>query len=327
MAPQKIRQSNARRFPGMIIVRFLILRATYDTRSMEVIMSRALEIAAERYAKGEITKEEFAEIKSSLSEHMTTPSKNTSAVPPLHVHEAPPPLPRNSSATATAVEMPPPVNANAPAPTAPTTPVYQRSYFDIAFIGGFLKFLVYLNLGISFVMVFAIFRTSGVQAKYNIVYSLENEEFFLWLVGIPALLAMVVYLYWKKKSTDNLFLLRGPQDITPAGAVYWYFVPVAWFWKPYEAMRNLVYGFNVAETDRWALPVWWFLFWGTIMIQIIVAAASPETITTESQANAYVNWTLVILVADMAWLLIAGGLIKEVTEAQVQAVNQAKSTG
>ena len=74
---------------------------------------------------------------------------------------------------------------------------------------------------------------------YATTLELETNQWVLAITIVPFLINMILFLQWKYRSTSNAFSRIGPQTITPAGAVYWYFVPVAWFWKPYEAMLNL----------------------------------------------------------------------------------------
>ena len=50
------------------------------------------------------------------------------------------------------------------------------------------------------------------------------------------------FLLWIYSSTSSLTALRGRPSVTPAGAVYWFFVPIAWFWMPLKAIRNFQVG-------------------------------------------------------------------------------------
>lgn len=52
---------------------------------------------------------------------------------------------------------------------------------------------------------------------------------------------------------------------TPGWAVGWYFVPIAWFWKPYQAMRE-IWQASVNPTSWREQPVtaalhWWWTLW------------------------------------------------------------------
>ena len=261
-------------------------------------MSKALEIASERYAKGEITKEEFEEMKASLSGQSEKSSPPPQSEIPPQQQYSPPPQPQ------------------------PINDVSQGEVFDISGVAKGLRWLIKACAVISGLSAFLIIKQSGVQKKFDMVYALENNPFFLSITVIPFLITMALFLFWKKKSTDNLFILRGPQSITPAGAVYWYFVPVAWFWKPYEAMRNLAFGFGIKTENRPVLPIWWGLFWGSAALMLFVAASLPENITTQQQAKFYVNWSIALYVIDAIALMAAWAVVDEVTKAQEKALRQ-----
>ena len=62
---------------------------------------------------------------------------------------------------------------------------------------------------------------------------------------------------------------------TPAWAVGWFFVPVAHFWKPYEAMKEVwqvsADPFLWRDQIRGSLLPWWWFFWlaGNIIVQAV----------------------------------------------------------
>ena len=67
------------------------------------------------------------------------------------------------------------------------------------------------------------------------------------LIGLTAIMVIIVYwatiiasIMWILRAHKNLPLLgaRG-MTITPGWAVGWFFVPIANYWKPYEAMKQL----------------------------------------------------------------------------------------
>ena len=50
----------------------------------------------------------------------------------------------------------------------------------------------------------------------------------------------ILVLTWIHRANHNARQL-GADDMrfTPGWAVGWYFVPIAWFWKPYQAMKEI----------------------------------------------------------------------------------------
>jgi hypothetical protein len=93
---------------------------------------------------------------------------------------------------------------------------------------------------------------------------------------ITAIACMIVFGTWIVRTGKNAWLFAGiairswrsgrpvppksPQD-TPGWALGWYFIPIASFWKPYVAMREIVNASTVREgLPRYVLPVWWALW-------------------------------------------------------------------
>jgi hypothetical protein len=76
----------------------------------------------------------------------------------------------------------------------------------------------------------------------------------------------IVFLRWVYILNDNKRRFEASGlSYTPGWAVGWFFVPVAWFWKPYLAMKEL---WQVStDPKRWqdqrpgsVLGVWWLLW-------------------------------------------------------------------
>ena len=76
----------------------------------------------------------------------------------------------------------------------------------------------------------------------------------------------VLVLMWIHRANHNARRLGATNmNFTPGWARGWYFIPIAWFWKPYQAMKEVwKASFNPArwwEDDvSWLLPVWWALW-------------------------------------------------------------------
>jgi hypothetical protein len=272
---------------------------------------KALEIAAERFARGELSRDEFEEIKRALSGRFGPLEPGAAALaanpPPLH-----------AAATSHLATTPRP---------QPLGDVSEGWLFAIGGTAQVLLWMIRSCFAISAIQAIIIFRQSDIQKQYDMAFAFENDPLLLSITLLPYLATMVLFLFWKKKSTDNLFILRGPQSVTPAGAVYWYFVPVAWFWKPYEAMRNLVFGFGIGARETWLLPAWWGLFWGGLALLIFAAGSLPDVVTTQQQARFFVNWSIALYVADFLALVAAGEVVDKVTKAQAAALRQRDAGG
>lgn len=88
---------------------------------------------------------------------------------------------------------------------------------------------------------------------------------FRIFLGLAALITAVVVSRWIYRANSNARALGAAEmAFTPGGAVGWYFVPIANFWKPYQAMRE-IWKAN-ASPSGWQrqrvsalLPCWWLL--------------------------------------------------------------------
>jgi hypothetical protein len=107
---------------------------------------------------------------------------------------------------------------------------------------------------------------------------------------------------------------------TPGWAVGWYLVPIAFFWKPYQAMKEIRRASkNPAgwQTEPWtaALPWWWF-FWvltcliGNVAFRLSMAARTIETLTVATWFN------LVAAAVSIPSAILAVSLVREISAMQ-----------
>ena len=109
---------------------------------------------------------------------------------------------------------------------------------------------------------------------------------------VTSLIIAIVVLNWIHLANRNARQL-GAADMrfTPGWAVGWYFVPIAWFWKPYQAMKE-IWQASSDPADWAGQPVspllhwWWFLWivpWGVSAVDWAVGRtldeAGAETLT------------------------------------------------
>ncbi|GGE20142.1 hypothetical protein GCM10011390_44230 [Aureimonas endophytica] len=207
-----------------------------------------------------------------------------------------------------------------PAQLPGVSPYAFASVRDNKFLGKALTWLVALNGGISAFEALTIIKASGgVSGKYQQAAFLDTQDVAA-LVAIPFLITIVVFLLWKYRSTSNLIALRGPQSVSAAGAVYWYFIPVAWFWKPYQAMRNIALGFGAGPVS--AVQKWWAFTLASVFVPLVANASLPDQVTTIEQAQRYIGWSIAIYGVEVAWCYFAAELIKSVNASQSRALGQ-----
>jgi hypothetical protein len=101
---------------------------------------------------------------------------------------------------------------------------------------------------------------------------------------------------------------------SPGWSVGWFFVPVALFWKPYQAMKEL-WKASALPTDwqhqpRTSLLPWWWFFWisdilvGNISLRASLAAKTISTLTAATVIS-MVHGVLSIVAAILAASLVS----------------------
>ena len=105
-------------------------------------------------------------------------------------------------------------------------------------------------------------------------YHPESPSPLFLLVAVPWMLvmagagltAMILVLVWIHRANYNARQLGATGlKMSPGWAVGWYFVPVAWFWKPYQAMKE-IWQASVSPKHWWRqagspLLGWWWALW------------------------------------------------------------------
>jgi len=128
---------------------------------------------------------------------------------------------------------------------------------------------VFLYAGIAVALVSA-WEVAGELGLYAGAGSQEGRTpvAILWFLAQMAigLTTVILVLSWIYRANHNARQL-GAADMrfTPGWAVGWYFIPIAWFWKPYQAMTEL-WRASVNPSDWGAVPVspllrWWWGLW------------------------------------------------------------------
>ncbi len=160
-----------------------------------------------------------------------------------------------------------------------------------------------------------IFKASDIEGQIYRLRFLESGQ-TLAVLAIPTSIIVILFLTWKYRATANAFNLAGPQSITPRGAVYWYFVPVAFFWKPLEAMRNLHDAF-VGTREYRPLYEWWVTWLGSFAVPIAAYAFHGNTtIDTTASAGNYIFWMILGYAASGMSFYCAARLVRTLVRAE-----------
>lgn len=111
-----------------------------------------------------------------------------------------------------------------------------------------------------------------------------------------AVIIAFLFLTWSYYATLNLKAFKVSNlAISPLGAALWWFVPIVFFWKPYQAMTQIWRATLYGEQWRTAkappkIGVWWGLFLGNVIIAALIIAAATlalEYLVTASSLRRY----------------------------------------
>jgi uncharacterized protein DUF4328 len=112
--------------------------------------------------------------------------------------------------------------------------------------------------------------------------------------------AGVLSLKWIHRACFNARVRAKYMQFTPGWAVGWYFIPIANFWKPYQAMKEIWE--NTAEQANksmaegaWLLG-WWWTFW--IVSNIFANAAFRMSLRAET-IDSLLSSTRMMLASDL----------------------------
>ena len=171
----------------------------------------------------------------------------------------------------------------------------------------------------------------GQIAELNGLVSLDEQApveglnaLYLGVSALDALLALTTYVIfgmWTDRAAANIKAARMPGfAFTPAWSVGWHFVPIANFFKPFQAMRQiwtLSHGGDgeSVRAGQSLLILWWGLWSFSIAVGTMLTMASADPVSTGEKREVLI---LAILYSAINLILypIALRLIARVTVAQ-----------
>ncbi len=108
----------------------------------------------------------------------------------------------------------------------------------------------------------------------------------LGMIAIGLITAILVLAWIHRANHNARHLGAGDMKYTPGWAVGWYFVPIAWFWKPYQAMKEIWqasanpsdwHGQTVSPLLLWWWALWILPFWGVSLVDWAVGRTLDES--------------------------------------------------
>ena len=99
----------------------------------------------------------------------------------------------------------------------------------------------------------------------NVWFATPDVIGLLQLIGFATTVITAIFvLTWMYRAMESAHRRVPALLISPAGAVGWFFVPIANLWKPYEAMVEIVQGNGPGGGGRSRhrdMVMWWWLAW------------------------------------------------------------------
>jgi len=147
--------------------------------------------------------------------------------------------------------------------------------------------------------------------------------------GVDFLLVISTYIVfgrWIVLAHRNLTGLGARYvEFTPGWAVGWFFIPVAWLWKPYQAMKMLWrYSCSVTRPEIHdppaVLPTWWTLWiigslLGQIVMRLTMRADSVE------EFDLATRFTIASGIVDVILYPVAAAMVGRIWHAQLAQHN------
>ncbi len=208
-------------------------------------------------------------------------------------------------------------------PATDEQPGSHSDFRDPTMLTRWTRVFLYANIALSLVSVWEV--ASGLPGDGG-EGSQANQTFGAIAWGLTntgiMLITGILVLNWIHRANHNARQL-GAADMhfTPGWAVGWYFVPVAWFWKPYQAMREIWRasvnpsnwrGAPASPLLRWWWGLWIVPFWGAS----IVDWAADRNLDEAGAKTVEVATGLVGSLLDIPLVLVLLAIIAAVSRMQ-----------
>ena len=174
---------------------------------------------------------------------------------------------------------------------------------------------------------------AGEEVTYiDIVAPLDNyltAHGIFWLVA--SLNCAVLFLMWKHRASKNLAALGvSNQRFSPRWAVAYYFIPILFWFRPYQAMEEIYLRSRIdtASTPSYSIVTAWWCLW---LISWIIGGAllSQFLNLRENDIDAHIALNYAIIVGD--FLTIVTGIlvfvvVRRITENQETSWSKIEET-
>lgn len=184
----------------------------------------------------------------------------------------------------------------------------QPQYRDLSDLVGLLRtslmfFILIAAVGLWFgwleIDLLKRFKAGEIVPESDAVASDSRQAIIGGLYFLVFIVTSILFLRWTYLSNRNARALGATgMKFTPGWSAGWYFVPVLWLWKPYQALKETFQASHPEHSEDWQqaprpglMPVWWTLWLVSAFIgqAILRSTLSAETVD-ELLASSWMVW-------------------------------------
>ena len=176
--------------------------------------------------------------------------------------------------------------------------LYAEMIISVLAIGsGYLEFQFLRDVG-----------TGGYATDEALIAAASASDTRQMIVGLfqfgIVMTSAVLVLMWIHRAAFNVRQLGATGlRFKPGWCVGWYFIPIANFWKPYQAMKEIWRATtdpaNWRDQRRSALLPWWWLFW---LLYVFAGQAAFRTVFRAEELNELLVANVAMQVSDLLTL-------------------------
>ena len=226
-------------------------------------------------------------------------------------------------------------------PDPSTAPEATASTFrDPSKLTQWLKYLLYASIAIDLIAVLSGVLQYRLLSDFNLgVYSSEalataaaesndNRQQVIGFLQISIFIVTTIpFVMWIYRANFNARQLGAQgMQFSPGWSIGYYFIPILWFWKPYQAMREIWQASK--DPASWAtvqrgsiLPWWWFFFLADSMLGQVASRISSQA----KEINELIISTGILIAYDLVSIpaaIFALVLVKQIYEMQMSQVQR-----
>ena len=135
------------------------------------------------------------------------------------------------------------------------------------------------------------------------------------------LAAIVLFCLFMARANRNARWFRAPLSNSPGWAAGWFFVPIAFWWKPYYAMKEIWQGsdpdpaVNPLQARVSALLPWW---WAMFVLRTVAGMVSNQIRDVKTPSDVIdASWIQVVgLPPSIAAAILAGVVVRALARRQ-----------